>query len=171
MEKTLQVINQMEQEKIISRYAIGGAVAAPLYIEPIQTYDLDVFILFPSTPSGLISLTPIYNYLEQHGYRSEGETILIEGWPVQFLPVYNPLTEEALTKAEEVTFGTIATRVLRAEYLATIMLEVGRAKDHARLVQFFEYEVLNQKVFLDIVTRYGLVERWDKFYQRFLKEG
>jgi hypothetical protein len=39
MEKTLAVINQMERNGVIDRYAIGGAIAATLYVEPIQTYD------------------------------------------------------------------------------------------------------------------------------------
>ena len=44
MEKTLAVINKLEQQGLIGRYAIGGAVAATRYIEPIQTYDLDIFV-------------------------------------------------------------------------------------------------------------------------------
>jgi len=36
MEKTLAVINQLEKEGIIGRYAIGGAVAATRYVEPIS---------------------------------------------------------------------------------------------------------------------------------------
>ena len=39
MEKTLAIINQMERDGVIDRYAIGGAIAATLYVEPIQTYD------------------------------------------------------------------------------------------------------------------------------------
>ena len=43
MEKVLTVINQLEQEGIIGRYAIGEAVAATRYIEPIliQFFELD----------------------------------------------------------------------------------------------------------------------------------
>jgi hypothetical protein len=48
MEKTLAVINQLEQEGVIGRYAIGGAVAATLYIGPIQTFNLYIFIILPS---------------------------------------------------------------------------------------------------------------------------
>jgi hypothetical protein len=53
---------------------------------------------------------------------------------VQFLPVYNALTEEALAHAAQVMFGTTPTRVLSAEYLSAIMLQTGRPKDHARLL-------------------------------------
>ncbi len=134
MENTLAIINQLEQAGIIGRYAIGGAVAATRYVEPIQTYDLDIFVILPVAPSGLLSLTPINSELIQRGGIPQGEFILVEGWPVQFLPVYNALTEEALAQAVEVEFGSTPTRVLSAEHLAAIMLETGRPKDHVRLI-------------------------------------
>ena len=59
MERTLAVINKLEQEGLIGRYAIGGAVAATRYIEPIQTYDLDIFVMIPLSPSGLTSISPM----------------------------------------------------------------------------------------------------------------
>lgn len=170
MEETLAVINKLEQEGLIGRYAIGGAVAATRYIEPIQTYDLDIFVMFPLSPSGLTSISPIYAYLTQRGYTPNGESIVIEGWPVQFLPVYNQLTEEALEQAIEVRFGKTPTRVLSAEHLAAIMLETGRPKDHARLIQFFEFEVLNRAILENIVERHGLKGNWETFRRRFLNE-
>lgn len=168
MEKTLSVINQLEAEGLIGRYAIGGAMAATRYIEPIQTYDLDIFIMLPVASSGLISISPIYSYLTQRGYMSEGACIVIEGWPVQFLPVYNPLTEEAVARAVEARFGASPTRVLGAEYLAAIMLETGRPKDHARLVQFFEFNALDRAALEEIVARHGLSPKWEAFRKRFM---
>ncbi len=176
MEKTLAVINQLEKDDIIGRYAIGGAVAATRYIEPIQTCDLDIFVILPTdsyplSPSGLVSITPIYTRLTQYGYAPQGECVIIEGWPVQFLPVYNELIEEALERAVDVDFGSTPTRVLSAEYLAAIMLETGRPKDHARLLQFFEYDVIDRFVLDDIVLRHSLAARWESFQKRFLNEA
>ncbi len=171
MEKTLAVINQLEQEGLIGRYAIGGAVAATRYIEPIQTYDLDIFVVLPVPPSGVISLTPIYAYLTQRGYAPQGESIVIEDWPVQFLPVYDELTEEALAQAIEVEFGSTPTRVLSAEHLAAIMLKTARPKDHARLIQFFEFNALDLATFEEIVARHGLTAKWESFQKRFLNEN
>ena len=171
MEKTIKVINQLEQEGHIGPYAIGGAIAATRYIEPIQTYDLDIFVMLPLSPSGLTSVSPIYDYLTQHGYTPSGESIIIEGWPVQFLPVYNQLTEEALEQAIEVRFGTTPTRVMSAEYLAAIMLETGRPKDHARLIQFFEFEAIDRTMLENIVERHGLKGNWETFRKRFLDEN
>jgi len=171
VKETLAVINQLEQEGIIGRYAIGGAIAATRYIEPIQTYDIDIFVILPVSPSGLVSVTPIYTYLTQRGYTPQGECIVIEGWPVQFLPVYNELTEEALAQAVDVLFGSTPTRVLSAEHLAAIMLETGRPKDHARLVQFFEFDVLDLGILENIVARHGLTAKWESFQRRFLNQS
>ncbi|MGA1839496.1 MAG: hypothetical protein ACMUIU_02635 [bacterium] len=170
MEKALAVINQLEKDGLIGRYAIGGAVAATRYIEPIQTYDLDIFVVLPPSSSGLISLSPIFAYLKQRGYKPQGECIIVEGWPLQFLPVYNSLVEEALERALEVKYGETPTRVLSAEYLAAIMLDTGRPKDHARLIQFFDFNVLDLTVLEDIVVRHGLKEGWEIFRKRFLNE-
>jgi hypothetical protein len=170
MEKTLAVINQLEKEGLIGRYAIGGAVAATRYIEPVQTYDLDIFVVLPVAPSGLISISPVYAYLAQRGYAPQGECIVIEEWPVQFLPVHNSLTEEALAQAVEVEFGSTPTRVFSAEHLAAIMLDTGRPKDHARLIQFFEFNALDRAVLEDIVERHGLTAKWETFRRRFLGE-
>jgi hypothetical protein len=128
-------------------------------------------LIFPVPPSGLISATPIYTYLTQRGYTPQGECIGIEGWPVQFLPVYNELTEEALVRAVDVLFGSTPTRVLSAEHLAATMLDMGRPKDHAQLIQFFEFDALDLGVLEDIVARHGLVSRWESFQRRFLSES
>lgn len=170
-EKTLSLLNQMVADGVIQRYAIGGAVAAAFYVEPTQTFDLDVFLVFPATPTGLISISPIYGYLMQRGYQPEGESIQIEGWPVQFLPVFNPLTEEALANAVAVTFGGTDTHVFSAEYLAAIMLFTGRPKDHIRLVQFFERGVIDQPKLMEIIARHDLTSKWQAFQRRFLSEG
>lgn len=168
MEETLTVLNKLQDKGIVERYAIGGAVAATRYIEPIQTFDLDIFVMFPLSQSGIISLSPVYEYLKQFGYASEGEFVVIESWPVLFLPVFNKLTEEAMENAKEVKFGNTLTRVFSAEYLAAIMLETGRPKDHSRLIHFFEFDSIDRSVFEDIVERHGLKQKWNNFQRHFL---
>lgn len=37
----------MTKDNYIKDYAIGGGIAAIYYIEPILTYDLDIFIILP----------------------------------------------------------------------------------------------------------------------------
>src|SRR6266850_22818 len=96
MDKTLKVLNRMVKDGVIEQYAIGGAVAAIFYIEPINTNDLDVFFHVEDEGAGLDLLAPLYEYLSDLGYRGKGEAIDIEGWPVQFLPIFNPLLKEAV---------------------------------------------------------------------------
>ncbi len=45
MEKALIVVEEMTRLGIIKSYAIGGGIAATYYMEPILTYDLDIFFI------------------------------------------------------------------------------------------------------------------------------
>jgi hypothetical protein len=45
MRRTLEVLNELEKESVFSRYAIGGAMAATFYTEPVLTFDLAVFVV------------------------------------------------------------------------------------------------------------------------------
>jgi hypothetical protein len=56
MEKTLQVLNDLVRDGILSCYAIGGAMGATFYAEPALTFDLDIFVLLPHGGSGLLTL-------------------------------------------------------------------------------------------------------------------
>ena len=46
MKATLEVINQMQVDGVIDNYAIGGAVGATFYLEPVSTLGIDVFVSF-----------------------------------------------------------------------------------------------------------------------------
>ncbi|MBE2204873.1 MAG: hypothetical protein IAE94_11100 [Chthoniobacterales bacterium] len=161
MEATLRVLNELEREDVISRYAIGGAVGAIFYMEPFLTYDLDVFVLLPQTTSGLLTLSPIYEELKRRGYTGEAECILIEGMPVQFLPAYNPLLEEALTEARETRYAETMTRVLRPEHLAAIMVQTGRDKDRQRFATFMQEAILDAEYLQSVLERHQLTARYD----------
>ena len=54
MKQTLDVINAMETDGAIGRYAIAGAVAAYNYVAPTVTEDLDILV-----PAGLSNETRI----------------------------------------------------------------------------------------------------------------
>ncbi|MGH7981767.1 MAG: hypothetical protein ACREFF_01310, partial [Candidatus Udaeobacter sp.] len=74
----------------------------------------------PSTAGRRLTLAPLYDALRARGYAEENECIIIEGVPVQFLPAYNSLVEEALNQAQEIMFEEVPTRVLRSEHLVAI---------------------------------------------------
>ena len=46
MKDTLTIINKMQADGIIGKYAIGGAIGASLYLEPTTSLDIDIFISF-----------------------------------------------------------------------------------------------------------------------------
>ena len=164
------MLNQMERDGVTDRYAIGGAVGATFYLEPVDTLDVDVFVAFkPEGKSLLVSPSPIFDYFKKFGCQMEGEYIVLGGWPVQFLPPTGPLVEEALAEAVTRDVEGIQARVFTAEHLAAIALQTGRAKDKARLLQFIEEGALDPERFQQIVTRHALVDRWQQFQRQFLE--
>jgi len=154
VKRTLEVLNELEREGVFTRYAIGGAMAATFYTEPVLTFDLDVFVLLQSSATGLVSLAPIYDALRTRGYKEEQECILIEGVPVQFLPAYNALIEEALAQAREIDYEGVPARVVRAEHLIAICLQTGRAKDRARVAMLREQAHLDHELLSEIPNRH-----------------
>jgi hypothetical protein len=162
-------INQMEADGVIDRYAIGGAVGATFYLEPVATLDLDVFVAFHAEPGQLlVTPKPIFDYLVSHGCSMKGEYVMIGDWPVQFLPPTGPLVEAALAEAVAIDVDGVPARVFSAEYLAAIALQTGRAKDKARLLQFIEEGAVDMERFQEIVRRHELVDAWAKFERQFL---
>lgn len=171
MKETLAIIDRMKRDGVIEDYAIGGAVGATFYLEPMATMDVDVFVLFHRSPGDiLITLTPIYDYLKTKGYEARGEYILIAGWPVQFLPPANALSDEAVAEAVDTQVEGVATRIMRAEHLVAIALQLGRAKDYARVLQFIEAGRIDRKKLQAILVRHGLEEKWRQFRSRFLED-
>ena len=164
MKRTIEVLNELEKEGVLSRYAIGGAMGAIFYTEPFLTFDLDVFFVLPQTSGGLLTLAPIYDALRARGYEGkENECLVIKGVPVQFLPAYNSLVEEALNRAQETTYENVPTRVLRSEYLVAIALQTGRNKDRERVRILREQAKLDMSLLAAILKRYELEEKWKKW--------
>jgi len=168
MEAALRVVNEIVRRGIIKAYAIGGGIAATYYIEPVLTYDLDVF--FIPVKEGLDELAPIYEYAEEHGFKTHAEAILIEGFPVQFIPAYNDLVREAVEKAVTLIYRDVEAKVISAEYLAAIALQTGRAKDRERLSRLLEEAVIDRSVLNGILDSFGLTEKFKKF-ERAIHEG
>jgi hypothetical protein len=169
---TLEVINQMQADGIIGKYAIGGAVGATLYLEPAATLDIDIFVVLPTVPgSSLLSLTPIYDYLKARGGKVEDEYVEIGGWPVQFLPLGTELEREAVDQAIATTVDEVPTCVMSPEHLVAIALRTGRSKDYARVMQFLNQKRVNRSKLRDLLERHGLMPQWTRFEQKYLVEG
>jgi hypothetical protein len=170
IKQTLDVINAMERDGVIERYAIGGAVAAYNYVEPAVTEDLDIFLSIEST-SPIITLEPILKYLRQRGYKDfRKEGIEIEGWPVQFIPASDALAKEAIGKAEPTAIrangGKVKARIMRAEHLVALALRVSRPKDLHRIGQFLDETAVNLKKLDGVLARHDLRPAWQGFCRK-----
>lgn len=165
MEKALGVINQLQKQGLLKKYAIGGGIAATYFIEPILTYDLDIF--FIPIKESLDILAPIYEYAEKRGFEKQKEMILIEGIPVQFIPAYNELVHEAVEKAMDAHYKQTKTRVIRPEYLIAIALQTDRAKDRERIIRLLDEATINKSRLMKILERFRLSAKFERFKSRF----
>ncbi len=160
MEDALKVLNDLVRDGVLGRYAIGGAVGAIFYMEPFLTFDLDVFVVPPETAGGLVTLSPVYEALRRRGCTEDGECILIQGMPVQFLPAHNALIREALDESRETQYGDTVTRVMRPEHLAAIMVQTGRDKDRQRFSTFMSQAPHDADYLGKVLARHQLTERF-----------
>ena len=110
---------------------------------------------------------PCCDYTTHTDWHAEG--LLIEGWPVQFLPVADGLDAEALAEAQEIELeinsseSPVKTWILRAEHVVAIALKVGRMKDRLRILQFLEEEAVAISKLRSVLVRNGLGEKWQTF--------
>ncbi len=157
--QTFAVLNEMVADGVIENYAVAGAIGAMFYVEAFATADLDVFVLTPE--DRIIIELPGWEYLKARGYtKVEKEGIVVEGWPVQFLPATTSLEREAYTKAQMLSVEEVPVRVARPEHLVAIMLKVGRQKDIARIAMFLSQEAVEVSALEDVISRHGLSDKW-----------
>ncbi len=150
----LRAANDLVSAGLIKDYALGGALAAIYYTEPITTYDAD--IIFVASDETLSAGIPaIYSYLQSKGWRVEREHLLIGNFPVQFLAA-SGLTEEAVREARPVQYESVPAKVFRPEYIIAIAASVGRHKDFARIEQMFDQVKIDKALLDDILRRYSL---------------
>jgi hypothetical protein len=141
-------INGLKNEGVIREYAVGGATAVLFYAEPARTYDVDVFVsLPPSASQTLLSISGLYDWARQRGFDIDAEHILIHGVPVQFLPAYNPLAEDAISSARIFEYEGVPVRVIGPEHLIALALQAGGKRRRERAWQVLEsHDVDRQKL-------------------------
>ena len=169
MKDVALLLNEMQASGVIIDYALFGATAQMRYTEPVATLDADVLIAL-SSPERLDVLAPVYEFCSAKGYPPEGEAIRVGAWPVQFIPVFSPLTREALQQADTADFEGVPLRVVRADYLAVIALSVGRSKDFTRVLALLESGSVSPEEIARLAERHRLSDAWKRFKTRFLDE-
>jgi hypothetical protein len=107
-------------------------------------------------------LDPIWDYLNGFGYKFEGQHLVIEGWPVEFLPADDPLYNDALLSAIEVEMDGTKTWVMTQEHLMAIALRTGRAKDLLRLQQFVSLGSFDEDYLQEILVPHKLSLKWEE---------
>ena len=164
MKKAIRTINELKKAGLIVDYAIGGGIATIFYVEPFVTYDLDIFIVLPKKAErrNLISLSPIFGYLQGKGFHWKGEHIMVEGIPVQFIPA-DELEEEAVRKAKQIKYEGVKTKVLTPEYLISILLRAGRKKDKEKVGKLLEQTKIDRKKLKDILQKHELKEKLSSY--------
>lgn len=166
MKKTIQILNELVELKIINEYAIAGGMAQFYYIEPSVTYDLDLIVNITAVQNPLAPLSKLYEWAVENNYQTENEHILIGGIPVQFLLAYNELVAEALENRLQISLFDEKTFIIRPEYLMAIMLQTGRSTDYERLIRFFDGADYDENKFSDIINRFGLADKYTNFKKR-----
>ena len=171
-EKVIDVLNAMQNAKIIEKFAIGGAFAATLHNEPISTIDLDIFFfLKEKSDSPILSLTRIYDFANENGFTFDHEFINIHGWLVQFVEAsHNDLWREAIENADIIKIGNFEVSVIGREHLVAMWLFAGRVKDFEKIAKFWEAEILGETNLFDILQRHNLTSKWNKEKRRFIDE-
>ena len=167
MRDSLKILLQIRDEGVLADFAIGGAVAASFYTPAVATEDLDIFAFLKPSDSGLLVLTPLYERLQALGGKIENEFVVIGKWPVQILPAYTPLVEEAVTHAADQLFEDLTVKVVDASYLCAIALQTGRPKDYLRIHTLIESGHVQSDKLAELVNRFVLNQRWEIYVKRY----
>ena len=169
MKQVAQLLNDMLACGVIRNYALFGAMAQMRYTEAVATLDADVLVTVPSADR-MDVLAGTYGYCKEQGFENEGDAVRVGAWPVQFMPVFSPLTREAMENTEIADFDGVALRVVRADYLAVIALSVRRAKDYARILALLESLSVTREQIAQLAAEHGLSQAWQQFEARFSDE-
>jgi hypothetical protein len=158
--EVFRVLNDMRSDGVIEDYALGGAMAVLFYAEPTRTYDLDVFVILPPPEQPIVTLRPVYAWLRARGFEAHAEHVLIHGVPVQFMPAYNELVEEAIAAARDHDYDDVTVRVCPPEHLIALALQAGGGKRRERAHQLLETADIDRALLDEIMSRHGV--RWSR---------
>lgn len=154
--EVFELLNEMRTEGVVADYALGGAMAVLFYAEPIRTFDVDVFVMVPAS-EGLVSLSPIYSWLRERGFHPEAEHVLIHGVPVQFLPAYNALVEDAIRAARVLDYEDAEVRVSPPEHLIALALQTGGRKRRERAFHLLESVEVDRERVQRLLETHGIL--------------
>lgn len=160
MREVFRLLNQLKRKRIVKDYAIGGGIAALAYIEPVLTYDIDVFVVLKPKQGKVVILSPLYDYLKGIGYkRWEGEHIIIGGQRVQFFPA-DRLEAEAIANAKVRMYQRIRVRVVSPEYLIALLVRAGRPKDRIKVRMLLDQAKIDRDELGRVLRKHRLISKY-----------
>jgi len=166
--KVISELNRILEGGLVTKYAIGGAVAAQAYIETSSTEDIDVFVVVAGDEArSLAPLSRIWGDLVAHGAKQDGQYLIIGDWPLQLLMSDDPLYGEAIEAAALRDVDGQSAYFMLPQHLAAIALKTGRSKDYQRVAEFMAQGSTSVAQVAELVQRYGLHEAWNKYLTRF----
>ena len=158
LKDVFRALAQMQDGSVIADYAIGGATAVLFYAEPTRTYDVDVFVTLPSgSPPALVSLSSVYEWAKNRGIEIQGEHLMIESVPVQLLPAYNSLVEEAVAEARVHDYEGVPVRVVGPEHLVALALQTGGARRRERAWQLLQFGGVDRRRLRAILDAHAIL--------------
>jgi hypothetical protein len=170
VKEVASLLNAMRAVGVIADHALFGAAAQMRYTEAVATLDADVLVAAPA-PDPLDVLASVYDFCQSRGYQPEGEAIRVGAWPVQFVPVFDELTNAALAAAETADFEGEPFRVVDPVHLAVIALATGRARDLTRILALLDAGAVTREQVTALAARHGLAGAWNGFVRRFLDDA
>ncbi len=151
-----RTLNELKSEEILYEYAITGAMAVLFYTEPARTYDLNAFVFLPPQTSTLFSMAPLYKDLRDRGYTFDAEHVMIHDTPVQFLPAYNSLSEEAVSQAILHEYEGEMVCVIRPEHLIALAYQTGGRHRLIHAEGLLEEGTVDMVLLEKIMQAYGI---------------
>ena len=158
LQAVFRVLAEMRDAGVVTDYAIGGATAVLFYAEPTRTYDVDVFVTLPKGPAtGFVSLSSAYDWVKSRGIEIQGEHLMIESVPVQLLPAYNALVEEAVAEARVHDYEGAPVRVVATEHLVALALQAGGARRRERAWQLLQFGEVDRQRLRSILDAHAVL--------------
>jgi hypothetical protein len=108
--------------------------------------------------STLNPLADIYRWAEKRGLDLEAEHIMIHGVPVQFLPAYSPLVEEAVDCALTHDYHRVSVRVISPEHLVAMAFAAGNRRRRERAWLLIESGKVDLKRLQQLLAKHGIEE-------------
>lgn len=164
MKETLKVLNDMVAKGAIERYAVGGPVGAMFYMQVYCNADLDILIL-PKMIKNVPHLGLMYDYFQKKVYQNRHGWMIINGVPVDFIPVWDDLSKEAVENSIEKIYAGVPAKVLRPEYIVAIGLKT-RGIEFSMFLDRAPLKPVETKLLQDIFKRHDLFPVWEKDMKR-----